>query len=710
MSDVRKYAGLGVLLVSLAFTGLQAASLEQRAAVTTEPTTKVAIADGAPTFYIGDRPVARLIRSSAKTIGLFQMGRDNRNLRVAMQPMSGKDNPVTAAYAGDNWAVSDTITQVGPRLFRCERTWKNMTGKEQEAVLICELERIGGVSFFMIPGISYNGNFRWARAGFQGLNSRQMSPQEAADSISQAQRVIAGDRSSLPACTISEGEGGVVGMYAEPKDASFSAGSMEEIAGGMIHRLWWLRQEQPFGITGANRAVQAPWETVFFRPGDTVARAFFIAIGQASEPRLGYAFVLDDAWARLYHKVPIRYSPRKLWELGIRFAKESLWTESPEFTGFYFSLEPRDGGFYKTTWPWRFELGFVGQAGAIGEFMIQDFLLNKSEDSWKKGELALDFWAKNGRLPNGLIYPRFDDKIAWKDDPDVDTRNMGDGAYFYLLASELAEKAGRPKPAWRETGLGICDFFVKHILPNGSFGKKWKAGGFVVDPDGTIGAYLLPAMIKAYRMTGKDAYLKTAVRAFRFYADNDLEAVCLTAGAIDADTIDKETGLPLLTAGLDLYEIAKDPYYLKKAEKAAHYLSTWQYHYSIDFPKDSPAAVMDYDAFGGTSVAVGGGGADQGGAVIALGWLKLYKATGNEIWKQRALATWGHTSTGISDGTLKLNGKLLPVGGQNEGYSHSRGRDSYTSRQGYGNEWLCAWCTAFRLWTLQLWPDWKDLE
>jgi hypothetical protein len=342
--------------------------------------------------------------------------------------------------------------------------------------------------------------------------------------------------------------------------------------------------------------------------------------------------------------------------------------------------------------------------------MIQDFLWNKNEDSWKKGEASLDFWAKNGSFPSGLIYARFDDKLAWKEDPEIDTRNMGDGAYFYLLAAELAEKVGRPRPLWKNTGLGICDFFCQNILSNGRFGKKWKASGLLTDPDGTIGCYLLPAMIKAYRITGRDVYLKTAVRAFRAYADEDLEAVCLTAGAIDQDTVDKETGLPLLTAGLDLYEITKDAYYLSMAEKAAYYLASWQYHYSIDFPQGTPATVIGYDAFGGTSVSVGGGGADQGGAVIALGWLRLYKATSKEVWKQRALATWGHTTIGISEGTLKLNGKVLPVGAQNEGYQHSRTRNSYTSRQGYGNEWLCAWCTAFRLWTLQHWPDWKDLE
>jgi len=671
---------------------------------------EVEFIEGVPVFLSGRTPVVRLAGDDHRTTALYQLNRDNRNVPIVMLATEGDKEGLSASYAGMGWVAADRFSRVGPRLFRCERTWTNRTGREQQAVLVFELRRLADPEFFMIPCISYNGNGRWPRTGFQGLKASSMPPQDAAESISGAQWVVAGDRIALPACTITEGEGQVAGLFAEPKDASFSACSLEAVSGGMIQRIWWPHQEQPYVITGSGRAVQAPWETVFLRPGDSVSRTFYIAVGPAPSPRMGYSVVLDDAWGHFYHKTPPRRSPKELWNLGMRFAKESLWIESPEFTGFSFSLEPRDGGFYITTWPWRYEIGFVGQAGALGAFMVQDFLETKNEDSWTKAERSLDFWARNGRLPNGLIYPRFDDKQNLNADPDVDTRNMGDAAYFYLLAAELAEKAGRPKPLWKETGLGICDFFTAHIPPNGRFGKRWKADGRLVNPDGTVGCYLLQGLIKAWRMTGKSAYLDTAKRAFRAYADDDLEAVCLTAGAIDADTIDKETGLPMLLAALDLHEITKEPYYLEKAVKAGHYLSSWQYAYSIDFPKDSPVATMDYDSFGGTTVGVGGGGADQGGANIVLGWLRLWKATGNEVWKQRALAAWGHTTIGVSDGTLKLNGKVLPAGGQNEGYSHSRGRFSESGRQGHGNEWLCAWCTAFRLWTLQQWADWKDLE
>ena len=676
-----------------------------------DPVVELAVRNGVPVFVVGGNPVAQLASANGKTTSLYQMYRDGQNKRVSMQVTAiNLKEALKVDYAGQGWMVRDEIMRLGPRLFRGRRTWTNRTDKEQEAVLSLELTRTDEVSFYMIPGVSYNGNFLYERAPYKGLNSPQMSREEAADSIGGAQWIFAGDRSSLPACTITEAAGFAVGLYSDPPDASESACSMEAVSGGLVQRLWWPWQEQPNSITGKNRSVQAPWETEFFRPGDSVSRNYHIVIVPAPEANWGFGAVLDVAWDELRHDVPARHTPKELWDLGLRFSKESLWVETENFVGFSFSLEPRDGGFYQTTWPWRFEIGFVGQAAALGAFMIQDYIWNKNEDSWRKGEASLNFWARNGRFPNGLFYCRYDDKLAWKTDPELSVRNLGDGAYFYLLASELAEKAGRPQALWREMGLGVCDFFVKNMPPNGRFGKNWKASGVLTDPTGTLGVFLLPALIKAYRITGDQSYLKTAERSFRAYADEDLAAVCLSGGAIDADTIDKETGLPVLTSGLDLFEITRDPYYLRQAEKAAYYLASWQYHYSIDFPRDSPAAVMNFDSFGGTSVGVGGGGSDQGGAIIVLGWLRLAQATSRDIWKKRAEATWGQGTIGISDGTLKLNGKVLPLGGQNEGVQHSRSRRAYSSRQGYGNEWLCAWCTAFRLWTLQHWSDWKDLE
>ena len=140
----------------------------------------------------------------------------------------------------------------------------------------------------------------------------------------------------------------------------------------------------------------------------------------------------------------------------------------------------------------------------------------------------------------------------------MDTCNLGHGAYQFLLASTLAEQAGRPQPSWRAAGLGICDFFTQHVLPGGKLGRSWYASGEIGEADGTSGCSLVWALAQAYRLTGERRYLDTAERAYRAYAEDDLARWQCTAGALDTDCIDKETAFALLLPGLDLYAITGD--------------------------------------------------------------------------------------------------------------------------------------------------------
>jgi hypothetical protein len=47
---------------------------------------------------------------------------------------------------------------------------------------------------------------------------------------------------------------------------------------------------------------------------------------------------------------------------------------------------------------------------------------------------------------------------------------------------------------------------------------------------------------------------------------------------------------------------------------------------------------------------------DPWGALIALGWLRLGKVTGEDIWRQRAVAMWQQATIGVSDGNLSFKG------------------------------------------------------
>ena len=106
------------------------------------------------------------------------------------------------------------------------------------------------------------------------------------------------------------------------------------------------------------------------------------------------------------------------------------------------------------------------------------------------------------------------------------------------------------RPIYRETALGICDFVLSVQSPEGRIGKSWKNDGTPDDPEGTVGCFLVPPLVKAYELTGIEAYLHGAELGYRYYIRELQDNGYTTAGALDTYCVDKESAIPLLKAGL----------------------------------------------------------------------------------------------------------------------------------------------------------------
>ena len=82
-------------------------------------------------------------------------------------------------------------------------------------------------------------------------------------------------------------------------------------------------------------------------------------------------------------------------------------------------------------------------------------------------------------------------------------------------------------------------------------------------------------------------------------------------------------------------------------------------------------------------------------------WFELTKLTGDSQWKEKAIAIWNNGCQLISDGTLVINGRVRPVGSQNEAYLQSHWNWDAAPHFDRINSWLVAWPGAFRLETLR---------
>jgi hypothetical protein len=178
-----------------------------------------------------------------------------------------------------------------------------------------------------------------------------------------------------------------------------------------------------------------------------------------------------------------------------------------------------------------------------------------------------------------------------------------------------------------------------------------------------------------------------------------------TAGALDTHCIDKESAIPLLDAGIGLYERTRAEQYLRWAEHAAWYLASWQWHHSLSYPPGTALHDLGYDAWGGTSVSTQHHHQDPYGLAFANHWLRLATLTGNESWRERARAVWRNGMSGVSDGSLVVMGTPRPKGSQDEGFLHTRWGDAFNV-----SRWLVAWPTAFRLEVLRRARSWEEFR
>ncbi len=621
----------------------------------------------------------------------FRKTGETRTLYAGGQPIGA-----LVPFKAVDFAAADDIREVQPGLFEWTRTFTyNGQDYVKPARLTMEFEALYKSHYSLIPAVMYNGN-PWG------------SGKEPKDFRKDGQVwTFAYHRISIPGATYSESDKWSVGLFSKPGQIpeGFSC-ALEPGPEKTLHRLVWPEEETP-EVYAARDAYQPAYRgDLRVSRGQTITLKAWIVIGAVTTPKQGWRLMLDTAWMLNARPVSPRLDPEDLWELGIQFAKDSLWAEEKSFKGFSIGLR-WDGRKWAQRASWKYEIGWAGQNASLANSLLTDYLKTEDKVSLDRGIQCLDSWARNARLKNGLIRTHYDYILGLEDQKNEiqDACNLGHAALGFFEAYDLAARCKIQKPEYREIALGICDFVLKAIKSDGRIGRAWANDGRLVEPDGTIGAFLIPALVTAYRVGHKPDYLAAAEKAYAFYIGEFIKNGFTTAGALDTDCIDKESATPLLRAGLELYDITGKETYLRWAEDISYYLASWQWHYTVPLPAGSALNVLGYDTFGGTAVSTQHHHQDPYALIIVNDWLKLANLTRKDIWRQRALAAWANGSIGVSNGELVVLGRTRPAGSQDEGFCHTRWLFPWSVSQ-----WLVAWPTAFRLETLRTAPNWQIFD
>ncbi len=595
---------------------------------------------------------------------------------------------VIQPFVHDQITARDELSALENGLFCWVRHYQ-ANAPVSNARLLMEFSVNWQMTYGMIPAVSYNGN-PWGPANdIKGF-------------ISEGQPwTFAYHRTAVAGGTYSENAAWSVALFARE---GFT-GSCALIPSGQqtIHRLVWPETETP-KLYSYRDEYSPPYEAlVSLEENTTVSITAYLLVTPVQEPRTGWRTMLDTAWLQHQYIHRPRYSNAEIWERGVQYARESLWAEEGVFQGFSIGLQWRDESWQQRS-PGLYEIGWCGQNASLANALLYDYLRTGSQPSLEKGLACLDCWANYAPLPNGLFRCHFDRILAGAT-PDQEVQdgcNLGAVAFYYFEAYQLSRQCEVERPVYQEIALNICNFFVAHQFEDGNLGRAWRGDGSCVATDGATGSFMIPPLLMAYQITGDEKYFQTAKRAYNYYIMSLLENGFSAAGALDTHCIDKESAIPLLRGGVMLYELSGEPAYLRWAEQAAYYLSSWQWHHTVNYEPGTALHALAYDTFGGTSVSTQHHHQDAYALTYVPSLIKLAEITGNKLWKERAQAIWANGIIGVSDGDLTVMGKLRPVGSQDEGFFHTRwGHPPFNTSQ-----WLVAWPTAFRLEVLRSvnWP------
>lgn len=316
-----------------------------------------------------------------------------------------------------------------------------------------------------------------------------------------------------------------------------------------------------------------------------------------------------------------------------------------------------------------------------------------------------DFFTQ-GALYNGLFYDMYDLKAKkWGGyfgvgidkslNTSVNTRCNGEVMYNYIRLYKLLKEAGIEKDNYINLVEKNIIFYVNNQLKDeyeGSFGRWWNNDGSPLNVMGTNGAYIIIEIIEYLKLfpdnKNYDDPLRKAAKYYAKLIDNE----AFYADTLDADCIDKEAGVVILRAFMDLYDYFGEEYYLNYAIKTGHYILSWVWMYNVIFSKRSLCGKEGVKTTGLTSVSVAHHHLDFYGLYIAYDFLRLEKATQDNFYKTIAAKMINACLQLISSPENLLNRSNKFIGWQPEQINHTNWTYHHPLLGGKGKYHTCvAW-------------------
>ncbi|NIA16470.1 MAG: hypothetical protein GWP08_20615, partial [Nitrospiraceae bacterium] len=540
---------------------------------------------------------------------------------------------------GPQWQVRDEI-RLDENLISIRRQWE-YSGERRGGVRLGFdlLSEFTDLDYWMIPGLMYNGN-----------PGSQCQP---AGILKDGQPwCFREERATVPSCIILESRKDVIATFTEPArdEDVLSFCCLIPSEEGHILRTGFPFVEAPLVYLGDNahkgiylKPSWAAGKALAVENGERFERTFYVVVDRAVEKRHGYIKPIDAAWRTFPDTTRSCYDLDTLEQICWK-ATSYHWYEDDKVSGFSARISNK-GRAEKSRSPY-FESGWCGVAFMMGHLLLKESVSTGNEELLLKAKAVADAYVKHAGLPNGMYWTHYNIvKREFVKGPCT-TLQMAEGVYWLLKMNKLLSEKGREDEAWTTFARKHCDFLVRSQLPSGSFGEKWRPSGELFSDHRCGGVYAVATLVEAFKAFGDGKYLESAERGARYYIDfcvdkEDNYGICTDLSNV---AIEMDGNAAVVFALLEIYEATKKPVYLEKAVKAAEFGLSFQYAYNIAFSSHTDAGRYKLDTRGAALITNEVPIIGYWVAWDALGFLRLWKHTGDPKWRERGVAAIKHTT------------------------------------------------------------------
>ena len=394
-----------------------------------------------------------------------------------------------------------------------------------------------------------------------------------------------------------------------------------------------------------------------FHPVQTgIKHSYKILIGLSVETNFPVA--MRHAWRTAYDEAPPLIAHTDMlacYESSIKLISD--WSKTyNDCPGIPFRLRLPQGELEGNEFI-NFQMGFVGQQLPLAYQLLRHGLLQHNDEVARKGEAMVDFWAANSLTAQGLPRTWFDvyPEPHWRP-YNTFLRIASDGMIGALMAWDVMQANGRPKPEWLKFCRGFGNWLVQHQNDDGSWYREYDWDSHPVNLGKQNTTHPTSFLVDLSKATGEMKYLDAALRAGNYTYTNIHERFAYIGGTADnPNVIDKEAGVLAMGAFLALHDVTGEKRWLEAAAQAGDFAETWVYCWNVPLPKDDNAITYPKGCTttGFSLIATGHSGADLFMAATPLLYYRLYLKTGDEHYADVARQLLYNTKQGMDlDGSL----------------------------------------------------------